>query len=1127
MPVVVQEDLEQTLTASIEDATDQDALRFLREGTQPEAKTPSADDGPSVLSQVGTAAKNVAVDIASGAKEIPRAIGRGTINAVQETLDLTDSLADFISNSLPEGVPNPAIQITNKQGEFDPAFIAHLDPADTGFGELPNLPETTTVTSGLVEGITQFLVGFAGAGKLPGIANLSKLPITQAALKGAIADFSVFDAHEGRLANLIESFPALKNPITDFLAAKPGDSELEGRLKNAVEGLGAGLLVDGLVKGLKTLRAARKARQQVSSLAGSVDQVDEVVRPEVSADTLRPLGDVASDEIVTRIQRKANESIRATETGVPDDVAARGLTKVTEVGGDEFFVNFAKIDTPDDVKKTIGLMTDAFADDLKKSQRGVRTHAQTQASAESIDAFKVLTERADAAPLNAEQTVAIREFWHAAGTKLEEVAAIAAQEPSASNLFAFRKMLATFHAIQGEVISVRTETARALNAWKIPAGTGKERFTALGDMVEQFGGTEVNKEFAERIARLSTEKGIAAISASVDAGVLARTRDAVLQYWINALLSGPKTHIVNMASNSMVIAQVIGERAVAARIGKLFGDQGVEVGEAMAAAYGVKAGFTDAFANAAKAFRENTSGFGIGKIDLPRANAISSTAFNLRNNSFVGRAVDSIGAITSVPGRALTAEDEVFKTIGYRMELHALAFRQASREARSGLIEQADIKSRMFDIVADPPDNIKLASIDAARYQTFTNKTGDLAQAALRIANKYPTARFLGLTFINTPANILKFSFERTPLAPLMQTVRDEIMAGGARQQTQLARLAVGSAMTSIAFDMAYNGLLTGGGPENRSELGAMRRSGWQRYSVKMDNRFFAYNRLDNLGFSLGLAADVAEYVQNLQADSSSGAEIGEMAAAVAAAFAGNITNKTYFQGMTNLIEAMNEPKRFSEVWLNRFAGSFVPTGVKEIEGFIDPHLRSAHDIVTSMRARTPGLSDSLPVVRDLWGRPVSFSSGIKPDVLGFAYDMVSPIYSREFKPEPIDEEMLRGNFFVGRPSKRLTFSGTTLNFRNRPDLYYRYVELAGNSLKHPDFNLGAKDLLNKIVTGKHELSADYNALPDDQFKESFVRKIISQYRRLAKQQLIQEFPEINREVAASEGRKRTLILGQ
>lgn len=63
--------------------------------------------------------------------------------------------------------------------------------------------------------------------------------------------------NEERLANLIQQFPELNNPITDYLQAKPDDSEAEGRFKNALEGLMVGLVAEPFMRSLRLLKYAR------------------------------------------------------------------------------------------------------------------------------------------------------------------------------------------------------------------------------------------------------------------------------------------------------------------------------------------------------------------------------------------------------------------------------------------------------------------------------------------------------------------------------------------------------------------------------------------------------------------------------------------------------------------------------------------------------------------------------------------------------------------------------------------------------------------------------------------------------------------------------------------------------
>lgn len=94
--------------------------------------------------------------------------------------------------------------------------------------------------------IAQFTTSMLGIGKVMKIAKVGSLLANapgylkaattagQAAAAGAIA----FDPHGERLSNVIESVPALSNPVTALLMAKPTDTEAESRLKTVAETLG-------------------------------------------------------------------------------------------------------------------------------------------------------------------------------------------------------------------------------------------------------------------------------------------------------------------------------------------------------------------------------------------------------------------------------------------------------------------------------------------------------------------------------------------------------------------------------------------------------------------------------------------------------------------------------------------------------------------------------------------------------------------------------------------------------------------------------------------------------------------------------------------------------------------------
>ena len=133
-------------------------------------------------------------------------------------------------------------------------------------------------------------------------ANLAKYSRILAA--GMATDFTVFRAHEDRFSNWLQQFPGMQQPVFDYLAADEDDSELEGRMKNVLEGVlfdvgiaGVGGLVKATIWGVKAIKRGRAAKAE----GKSPDEVQEAMdstpgRPEdahPATDTTREQLDVA------------------------------------------------------------------------------------------------------------------------------------------------------------------------------------------------------------------------------------------------------------------------------------------------------------------------------------------------------------------------------------------------------------------------------------------------------------------------------------------------------------------------------------------------------------------------------------------------------------------------------------------------------------------------------------------------------------------------------------------------------------------------------------------------------------------------------------------------------------------
>lgn len=1097
--------------------------------------------------------------VVTTAADMAAAVPAGILAGAKEAAKTIDGMAEWLNSHVADlKIPVPS----SGNETLDRLGAAALNPVKAVAEHGPEMPPPDTAAGGLVKSVAQFLTGYAVGGKaLSGVKAAGAVAGAAKGLaQGAIADAAFFAAQDQNLSDLVEANPALSNPVTQLLAIDPADPDWMNRGRRAIEGAGLGMATDALLGTVRTLAQWRRARAAGAGQPGGLDDAAIQARAEtMRADAAKRdwliLGDPEKPLVETRTVEAPADAVRAElrkgdaaaafgehrvqaerlaepaprpgdaqvapgeggGTGAPADAAPGAPQPPATPTQPKVEINFSRIDGPEDVKNVLQQMAEMNAGDLEAARRGVRTHADTAAAAGKEDAWQLLMQmRAANAPsaLNAEQSLAVRQLWTASADKLAEVAKLAASAPSEGNLFAFRKMLATHTLVQEQAIAARTETARALESWKIPAGGGREQLRAIESVLRDTGGQDFTRQMAERIAALADAGMAPELDAVARGSVAARTWGGFLQVWINGLLSGPKTHVVNMLSNSSVLAAQLGERAVAARLSRLLGsDAGVEIGETMAQIEGLKGAYRDAFVNAAKALRTGKTGYGLGKMEAGRPGALSAQTLGIADNSIPGALFNGLDVLTSVPSRLLGAEDEVFKTLGYRMQLHAEAYRRATQEARRGGFGADWIAQRRADLLANPPEDLKLSAVDQALYQTFTAPPGPGVQKLMGLLKEWPIARIL-VPFVNTPANILKYAAERSPVAPLLGEWRADIAAGGARRHMAMTRTALGTGALLTAIDLAQQGNMTGGGPVDPAQREAFARDGKKPYAVKFGDRWFQYNRLDPLGMTLGIAADINELLLNgdLEKD---GVDTERALVAAVAAVGNNTMSKTYLSGLADFFEAMSDPKRYGQSYVQRLVASVVPAGVAEVARAIDPYLTAAGGMVDALKARTPWLSEDVPFQRDLWGRPIGYQSGI-----GALYDAVSPIYSSKENPEPIDVELKRiGGWMPSRPDRTVSFRleknapSVTVDLRSRPELWTRYVELAGNEAKLPLVgDLGAKDFLNRLVTGKHELAPGYAQLSDDG-KERYLRQVIDAYRELARDQLLKENPDLRAEV--------------
>lgn len=176
--------------------------------------------------------------------------------------------------------------------------------------------------------VSQFVTGLLGAGKimapLKGASGVGRA--TWEIARGAVAGFVAMDPHEERLSNLLTQWEPLRNPVTEYLAASPDDSAMEGRLKNALEGIGMDLAMIGVfesaLRGIRYMRngdeaSAKIAIEQAENLQKQLD-VDAAAR-----NAIEGTSDIVDDAFPVR--SPLEDTPRPTGERAVADISVDGL----------------------------------------------------------------------------------------------------------------------------------------------------------------------------------------------------------------------------------------------------------------------------------------------------------------------------------------------------------------------------------------------------------------------------------------------------------------------------------------------------------------------------------------------------------------------------------------------------------------------------------------------------------------------------------------------------------------------------------------------------------------------------------------------------------------------------------
>ena len=1096
--------------------------------------------------------------------------GSLTLSAAQGVVNAVEEQGDFLDENI---VSLGGLEFGDKDGKFTfkdliPKYVSPKKWKEGAYSQQRNLPvfhKPEGIGENLTEGAARFVTGFIGPSKiLKGVGlggNIIKTGL-RGLSAGAVADLTVFDPNEGRLADMLVEFdsPVLNNAVTQYLATDEDDTEMEGRLKNVLEGM----LIGGPLEILFGVKAFKKAKktQDIAEKEKIYKETGEAI------DGLKKKK--KNKKVLTKIVED-NKAINTKEYIKKINIGEKEAKKQTEsfikrILNTKSFLNSAEVlKTIDDVSERFDDVTkDYLENDVLKNQTA--EELATLLSRNKEEVLKALPKEAAAAKNATVRMLASKQVLQELAFTLKETSEQYVKK-FGRDTKAWTKQAKEDVALQSEiirktVIALKDQirgAARTTQAGRIKVARSEGKvldIEKMVDIIQNFRGDSTT------IANLIKDAPLEEVINSVAKTRYQRTIEAFNSLYINSLLSGVFTQAINMKSGIYEafirpLEQIGGGLARAdvrsIRLGfaqyqgmmMSFGDTIKATGLAL------KQG--DAILDPLARTQDNLEIVG-GKAVRPISGA------NLGFDGAAGTAIDWIGNVIELPSRLLMTGDELLKQMNYRGRLFTNALdntmeRGLSISSKEGKENIKRIFDEGFDKngSANTKDNsINTKTLDYAREATYTNslKGGSYLDWGSKIQtflNNSPEFRFMA-PFIRTPTNLWRHFGNRIPgFGLLTKQNRDLWRSVDRRARAEvIGRQFMGMAYAGYGLHLATEDIadkdgklypkITGNGPSNFQVKKTWLSMGWQPYSIAQKNEdgsitYKQYNRMDPRFYILGIIADLKENLININDQQKE-----DIFSSAALTVFRNASNKTYLRGLSDAMELIANPTENS---FSKFFGGVVGNAIpyaslrnQGIPGILDPETEAweTRGFLDRIIARS-GLGEKyLEPRRDiLTGEPIEKTPSslyLNPDgVASFSFWFQGPsLVGRKIdvKDNPVAFEIARLRVPLGEPQKIKYKTVDLTEYKKGDQSAYDYmmenigkVKIEGKTLT---------EYLQKTFDSNNYQSLQEGDTENDGGKEVYIKKIFKGFKDKAYYEMLKEYPEVKDAIEAAQIKKYGLL---
>jgi hypothetical protein len=1066
------------------------------------------DNNPGVdLGRVNSTGETITNQILS----IPGAALHGIAKAGTETLSAGYHLIVrplvqemFNADSIP-GIdePNKNDMVGNDLAATGDALVALPGQA------VDKALKPETFTGQLVSGTSQFLTSFLTWGKalktaqaLQGAPNL----VQWAANAGRTAWTmgTAFDPNGGHVMDMVsklaEDHPTLGHFVVDSLTTHKDDTDFEGRMKNVLDGVFVGTLLDGAVATFKGLKNV------VTSTQGLTEGTPEYAKAAIKA----------VDDMHAELQQiKAQGPKPVAETSTTDDIdklieAAKSDAEFVPSPDDIW--NSAKVEANGGAKRVLEESAQQIIPKMKGLEK--QTWVQTESLAQSMDiSHEELLSRLGEMGKNFDEQAAIvfraRQAQTSFAKQIEQEAKLMDNgvTPSEVGRERIRVLSNQIKDVENSLLPVRLAGARSTRQWGL-SSDGVYAAQQIKAIVASGGDAQAIAKILRPLPKVST-----------------RLWNAFNEHFSAFVLTRPITHIKNITSTVLNMVGRATEKVIGGGIQTVLGGHlGIDkagfksANEGLHEAIGQGEALLDAWSYFRKSLRNESSIIDPAqtKIDGQMAghvNAISAAKLGLNPDSGMGRFITWYGKQINLPHRMLSSADDTLKMISARGNIYARAIQDGQEAGLTGDKLSAFIDSKMNNAFDESGKLVDGEALRTARMSTYTQPLmqGSIPARIGQIFNEHPITK-LANQFWRTPVNVQVSDLTRTPVLQFAsKTWQADFAAGGARQAEALGKIATGASMAAAASYLALGGVLVGQGPTNPAERDAWTAAGNAPYMVKLGKHSISMDALGPLGSPLKIVADFTQANKYLK----EGHKLS-MGAALTMAFTNRLTNNSFTQGFSDLVEAAKNPNKW-DTWIQKRVSSTVVPGVaKDVRNETDPMMREVNSMWDAIKNATPGLSNTLSPVRNILGQPILHRDGgpLAP---------INPFVFSNETPDPVVSELVRLQGSFAMPAEVIGHVNLhDFKTKSGQDAYDRLLELRNVKVHNQDT---ASESFHKLITSEKYKKLSDSTNDYEGSKEKILQQEFGRVLHRDQETLQTEIPELRKAINMDKLKARQVLV--